>query len=157
MIDGVQSFSVKSDVYTVAYCGEGEALSSDCTYTTIVVLQRRPTVFDVFIYLFYYDKSYPRYTIHYNQHKWSKINVTRTVRVQNKLKLNDDGVLSFINVFFIFFLFHSVHLYVVTFTRTCTVHSLTCKRFYPLFAQTMILFILILAWCNLWLCLIVVK
>ena len=60
--------------------------------------------------------------------------------------------LSFINViliFFNFFLFNSVHLYIVTFTRTCTVHRLTCKRFQPLFVQTMIFFILILAWCKL--------
>ena len=33
------------------------------------------------IYLFYYEKSYPRYTIHYNQQTWSKINVTRITRV----------------------------------------------------------------------------
>ena len=35
----------------------------------------------LFIYLFYYEKSYPKYTLHYNQHKWSKINVTRIMRV----------------------------------------------------------------------------
>ena len=39
------------------------------------------------------------------------------------------GVFIFINVFLLFFLSNSVHLYIVTFTRTCTVHSLTYKRF----------------------------